>query len=209
MANPAFLTFDRLLDRALTDPEAEAEIARRYKRDAAVMVVDFTSMVRRTDAEGIVYALALANAAKRVVEPAVRESGGEVIKQVADTFFVVFNAAPPALAAALGCLDALAQFNQDRTGHIGDGTRTDPIHPCVGLAFGDTLIIPGENLYGAEVNRAFVLGEDVAGAREVLCSPAFLRALGAPPAGIGAHRAPADREDEAGFPFHVLRDYRG
>lgn len=208
MTDPHFLTLDQLLDRALTDPAVEGELLRRYSRDVAVLVVDFTSMVKRTDSEGIIYALALARKAEATMRPAVAEHGGEVVKRVADSFFAVFPSAAQALDGALAGAAALAAFNADRTGCVADGTRTDPIHPCIGLGFGPTLVIPGDNLYGAEVNRAFVLGEDTAEAREVLATSAFLAALGAPPQGVGVHRAPGDRVAAVGFDFHVVTDFR-
>ena len=77
-----------------------------------------------------------------------------------------------------------------------------------GCAFGASLVLPGQDLYGEEVNRAFVLGEDTARASEVLVTDAFLEALGAPPSGVGVHRAAGDRIADVGFPFHVVADYR-
>jgi class 3 adenylate cyclase len=208
VTEPHYLTLDQLLDRALSDRSVEVELHRRYSRQAAVVVVDFTGMVHRTDHDGIIYALALARAAENQMRPAVLEHHGEVVKRVADSFFAVFPTATDALSAALDGRVALAEFNQDRSGHIGDGTRTDAIHACIGLGFGATLIIPGDNLYGAEVNRAFVLGEDTANAGEMLCTSAFLDSLGPPPAGVGAHQVPRNRRDTVGFEFHQLTDFR-
>lgn len=208
MSQPAFMTWDGLLQRALDNPAAEAEINRRYGRPVAILVCDFNGMVKRTDACGIVYALALARQAERVMEPVLNEHGGEVVKREADTLFVVFEEPLPALMGALEAGKALAVFNKDRTGHIHDRDRRDPIHPCIGLGYGESLVIPGHDMYGGEVNRAFVLGEDVANSREILVTDAFLAALGTLPEGLGSHRAPADRVEEAGFPFHILGDYR-
>lgn len=208
MSKVGFLTFPELIEQFFELPEAEAELQRRYAMPAAIMVVDFTSMVKRTNAEGIVYALALARAAESVMRPAIAQRQGEIIKRVADTFFAVFKTPEDALQAALDGLIAMRDFNTTRTGTLGDGQRNDPIWPCVGLGFGQTLVIPGHDLYGHEVNHAFVLGEDVAHANELLCTPPFLQALGTLPPGIGAHRAPASREAELGIPFHVLADYR-
>jgi adenylate cyclase len=205
---PAFSDFDQLLSQAWGDPAVEAELQRRYLTQAAILVVDFTGMVRRTDAEGIIYALALARRAEREVAAAVQARGGQIVKRVADTAFAVFEEASAALLAALDGHRALHEFNRERTGQLGDGSRNEPIHACIGLGFGSTLVIPDQDLYGAEVNRAFVLGEDVARAGEILCSPDFATACSPLPAGVGAHRAPAAREEEAGFPFLVLRDYR-
>ncbi len=203
-----FLTFDALLRQALTRPEVEEELRRRYLTEAAVLVSDFTGMVKRTDAEGIIYALALARSVEDLMEPAFVEAGGEVIKRVADTVFVVFPEPKAALGAALEAQRRVHAFNHTRSGHLGDGSRNEPIHACMGLGWGEALVIPGQNLYGAEVNRAFVLGEDVANADEVLATDAFLASLGGLPEGVGSFKAPEPRTEEAGFSFHVVRDYR-
>lgn len=171
-------------------------------------MIDFSGMVRRTDADGIIYALALARRAERQVAAAFQAHGGQIIKRVADTAFVVFDRATPALRAALDGQSALRAFNSGRTGHLGDGSRNEPIHGCIGLGYGPTLVIPDQDLYGAEVNRAFVLGEDIAKDGEILCSPEFAAAISPLPDGVGAHRAPGAREEGAGFPFLVIRDYR-
>ncbi len=204
-----FKGFDDLLELCLYDPDAEFEVRRRYETVTAVLVCDYSSMVKRSDSDGILYALALARAAERAFEPAVAGRGGQVIKRVADTFFAVFQTPQQALAAALDGQRLMVAFNQNRTGTLGDGTRSDPIHACLGLGWGSTLVIPGEDIYGPEVNRAFVLGEDVARPGEILVSEAFLEGLGELPEGIGAHLGPADRRAEAGFEFHVLRDFLG
>lgn len=207
-ADPTFLTFDSLLRQAFDRPELEAELRRRYLTRAAVLVSDFTGMVQRTDAEGIIYALALARRVEDLMEPAFLERGGEVIKRVADTVFVVFADPAAALEAALDAQARVHRFNHGRTGTLGDGSRNEPISACMGLGFGEALVIPGENLYGAEVNRAFVLGEDVARADEVLVTRAMLEALGEPPEGVGAFLAPEERREDTGFDFYVVRDYR-
>lgn len=208
MTDVRFLQFRDLVAAALKRPEAEAEINRRYRREVAIMVCDFTGMVERTDAYGIVYALALAAAAEEAMDPTIKAHGGEVVKRVADTFFAVFASPQAALDAAFAAQAALAAFNHSRTGTIHDGSRNDPIAVCVGLGWGDALIIPGADAYGDEVNRAFVLGEDTARGGEVLCSGRFLAAVQPLAAGFGAFVAPADRQAETGFPFHVLGDYR-
>ncbi|MDP2306092.1 MAG: hypothetical protein Q8P18_08690 [Pseudomonadota bacterium] len=208
MSDLSFLTFDQLLEAYFAREGVEDELQRRHGRVAAVLVTDFTEMVARTDAHGIGYALALAAAAQRAMAPVMGEYGGAHVKQVADTAFVVFDDPARALLAALDAQRALAAFNVGRTGHAGHGHRDAPIRGCMGLGYGPALIIPGRDVFGPEVNRAFVLGEDVARGGEVLASDAFLQALGALPSGVGAFRGPADREAEAGFPFHVLGDYR-
>lgn len=208
MTELSFLTFDQLLEAYFARPGVDAELHRRYGTVAAVLVVDFTEMVARTDAHGITYALALAAAASRAMAPALAGHGGVAVKSVADTTFLVFDDPTRALLAALDAHRALDAFNAGRTGHVGHADRTDPIRGCIGLGYGDALVLPGRDLFGPEVNRAFVLGEDVARGGEVLATDALMRAVGTLPAGIGAFRGPGDREQLAGFPFHVLGDYR-
>lgn len=199
MTDLAMLTFPELLDRWFDDPRVEAELMRRYATRLAILVVDLTRMARRTDEHGIAFALAVAHAADKAMRPAIDAHGGRVVKQVADTTFVVFPGAAVALLAALDAQRRLHGF------HPGG---TEPVHGCMGLGFGDVLLVPGVDVFGAEVNRAFILGEDVARGGEVLATPAFLAAVGELPAGVGAFEAPEERETEAGFPFRVLGDYR-
>jgi adenylate cyclase len=165
-------------------------------------------MVRRTDAEGIAYALALARAAERAMRPDIEARAGQVVKRVADTFIAVLPDPVSALAAALSSLRAMRMFNASRTGAIGDRSRNDPIRPCMGLGYGDLLVIPGADVYGEEANRAFVLGEDVADGGELLVTSQFLEALGRLPDGIGAQNAPHERESDVGFAWHVVQDHR-
>jgi len=208
VSQAGFDTFEELVVQALTDPGAEAELRRRYEQPAAIFVVDFSEMVLRSDTHGIIYALGLARAAEAALAPAVYAAGGRVIKRVADTVFAIFDGPAAALQAALDAQRALGAFNASRHGHLCQGERNEPIRGSIGLGYGPTLVIPGEDIYGAEVNRAFVLGEDVGHGGEVLASMAFVAALGAPPAGVGTHAAPAARVDEARFPFVVIADYR-
>lgn len=194
MSDLSFLDFDALVLRAADDPAAEREVHRRFGTVGAILVVDFTGMVGRTDARGIVYALGRARRADAALG-----LRGTRVKRVADTVFAVYERAEDALADAL---DAHVNLR------AGLDHGEDPIHACIGLGFGPMLVIPGEDCFGSEVNRAFVLGEDVAVGGETLCTPAFLAALGSLPAGVGAYRAPEEREAAPRFAFHVLSDYR-
>ncbi len=194
MSDLSFLDFEGLVARAVFDPAAEREVHRRFGTQAAILVVDFTGMVRRTDSRGIVYALGRA----RQAEAAMALKGSRV-KRVADTVFSLYTTPEEALADALQ-----AHRHLRRLMHASD----DPIHACIGLGFGAMLVIPGQDCFGAEVNRAFVLGEDIAKGGETLVTPEFLAALGTLPEGVGAYRAPEEREAEPGFAFHVVSDYR-
>jgi class 3 adenylate cyclase len=202
------MTPDALLEMALDVPEAGIELERRYMADVAILVVDFSSMRARTDAFGIVHTLATVRAAFRAYSPAIAEAGGEQVKTVADTIFAVFDAPADALRAALEGHVRMAEFNASRKGSICEGIPNAPIIPSTGLGYGPALVFPGENLFGAEVNRAFILGEDVARSGEILASADFVSGVGIPPSGVGLHAAPHDRVEESGFPFQIYTDFR-
>jgi adenylate cyclase len=199
-----FLPFDELLDAFFSNPDAEVELQRRYATRAAVLVADFDGMVRRTDAEGIGYALALARAAEREMRPAIEARGGQIVKRVADTFIAVLASPADAIAAALEALSAMHAFNRRRTGAVGDRSRNEPIRPCMGLGYGEVLVIPATDVYGEEANRAFVLGEDIAHGNELLITARFFESLGELPVGVTVQRASGELEKDAGFGYHIV-----
>lgn len=209
MTELARLSFDQLLELYFERPEVEAELARRHGATVAVLVVDFAGMASRADARGIGYALALAAAARRALAPVLLGHGGAPVKQGPDTACFVFEDPRRALLAGLDAGLALAALAATRRSAARvDAHLHSPVRGGIGLGFGDALLLPGGDVFGPEASRAFALGEDVAKGREILATEAFLRAAGALPAGVGAFRAPSDREAQAGFPFHVLADYR-
>jgi len=204
----ADISFDALLQISSQDGSVEREIERRFGAKVAILVVDFSSMRRRMDAFGTISALRTIRAAFDAYSPSVTAHNGRLVRAVADTICGVFETRSDALSAVLDGHACMAAFNSTRTGDICKRVPNAPIYPRAGLGFGDSLLLPDGNLYGSEVNRAFVLGEDVARDQEVLASACFVDGLGIPPAGVGVHAAPHDREVESGFPFHIYTDYR-
>ena len=194
MSDVSDLSPDELIQSALELPEAAAELERRYGSIRAILVV-------------IVHALATIRAAFAAYRPAILGHSGTEIKTVADTLFASFDTPAAAMAAALDGHARMLAFNAGRSGDIHAGIPGAPIHPRTGLGFGDVLVMPG-NIYGGEVNRAFILGEDTGRDGEILASENFATALGAPPVGVGVHASPHDRAEGAGFNFHIYTDYR-
>ena len=81
--------------------------------------------------------------------------------------------------------------------HSKDLAPEDKVLLCIGIGYGDVLRIGDQGVYGAEVNTACKLGEDVATANEILISSAVAEAVDLPkhaqleaisdlPAGVGA-----------------------
>lgn len=199
--------FEGLVARVLGDPAAEQALLEQHGLCAAVLVLGFSDSARRLAHEGPAYALALARAAEQRFALALEIHPERLYRRLRDGLLLVFTTPEAAVEAALDGLAAVAEFNRDRRGHAGDGCRSEPIGAGIGLGFGDLLLEPGVDAVGVEVNRALHLA-GAATPGEVLATESFLAALGAPPVGIGSHRARADRVAAVGLPFFVLRDYR-
>ncbi len=199
MTDLSFLTFDQLLEQYFAHHGVEAELARRFGTAATVLVVDVRPPHGR--GHGVGHALALAAAAWRLLGPVLDVHGRAPATGQSAARRYVFDDAGHALVAALDAQRALA------TGGLG-GAPDHPVRARVGLGAGEVLLAPDGEAAGPEMDRATTLGGTLARPGEVLATEAFLRALGPLPAGVGGFRAPADREQAAGFAFHVLADYR-
>jgi len=143
----------------------DSEIWAAFGRRAAVLVLDMSGFTRLTSAHGIIHFLSMVHQMEAAATPAVACNGGWVIKQQADNLFALFETSAAALEAALDILRAFAAINV-----IAPAERA--IYGCIGIGFGDLLVIDNEDLYGGEINLASKLGEDFAGVMEILLTPA-------------------------------------
>jgi adenylate cyclase len=166
---------DRLLDRRNEHPERidqiDREIHTRFGQRHAVLVLDMCGFSRLTVRHGIVHFLALIRRMRTVVAPLVEGAGGRVVKTEADNLFAVFTDVPAALVAARRIGAELARQNEvlpeDWDVHVG-----------IGIGYGDLLMVGDHDFFGSELNLASKLGEDVAGAGEVLLTEAAAARVG-------------------------------
>lgn len=86
--------------------------------------------------------------------------GGMIVKAEADNLFALFGTIEQAIEAACHIV---------RLVPIGD-----PFVPCCGIAAGEILTSPGDNLWGSPVNRASKLGEDTAARGEIVIDAAAM-----------------------------------
>ncbi len=131
----------------------------------AILVLDMCGFSRITQSHGIIHFLAMIHQMEQAARPAIDGNGGEIIKQEADNLFAVFNTPGQALEAALDTLRALQAMN----------TVLPPeriLNVSAGIGFGPTLVIAHQDLFGPEMNCACKLGEDIAGANEILLTEA-------------------------------------
>ncbi len=183
-----------LLSERNQTPERAAEIDQRirsaFERRLAILVIDMCGFSRLTSAYGVIHFLAMVRQLEEAACPAIAGNGGRVVKQEADNLFAVFEQPAQAVEAAVDVARAAEAMNA-----VLPAERA--IHVSIGIGYGATLLIEGEDMFGDEMNTACKLGEDIAGRMEILLSAAAFTAL--PPGRYGfdekclAHRRCAGR----------------
>ena len=148
----------------------DAAIFARFGRMQAVMFTDLVGFSRVVEAFGIVHFLQLIQESETLFLPVIREHGGHCLKHEGDSLLVVFDAPQQALAAARAMVQATVAANPGRA-------PEDRIEICIGLGYGMVLCIDDNDVWGAEVNAASKLGEDMAKGGEVLVTDTFHEAV--------------------------------
>lgn len=139
----------------------EAEVWQQHGQKGAVFVLDMSGFSRTTQRHGIVYYLAMVHRMQLIVEPIIEHYQGRIIKFEADNCFAWFPEVGKTIDAAIGINLAVEATN-----------RTTPedveIAVACGIDYGEFLLLEHEDFFGNPVNQASKLGEDIAGAGEIL-----------------------------------------
>lgn len=187
----------RLLSERNQYPERAASIDQQIRHSfsarLAPLVLDMCGFSRMTAEHGVIHFLAMVRQMEEAACPAVLGNGGQVVKQEADNLFAAFTDPVAALEAALDILRGAEAMNA-----VLPADRA--LQVSIGIGYGDTLLIEGEDMFGHEMNIACKLGEDVAGKREILLSAAAYAAL--PP---GRYACEADATFIGGAPVTYYR----
>jgi adenylate cyclase len=150
--------------------EIDANLTETFSRQVAVMALDMSGFSRLTAHHGVIHFLAMIHKMEQAATPAVEGNGGQVVKQEADNLFAVFPNAQLALEAALDIRRATSAMNMV----LADDLK---IRVSIGIGFGQTLLLDGQDFFGHEVNVACKLGEDLAKADEILLTDAAYQSL--------------------------------
>ncbi|CAG0948359.1 hypothetical protein PLCT2_00018 [Planctomycetaceae bacterium] len=142
-----------------------------FGEDWAVMFTDLSGFSRGVEKFGITHFLQIIYESLRIFSGQIEEHGGVLLKVEGDSMMVLFREAKSALACAIAMQRAAREYNRDRP-------PEEQILLCVGLGHGRMLRIGEMDVYGAEVNGASKLGEDVAEAWEILVTEGFKKAVG-------------------------------
>src|SRR5258708_5104693 len=138
-----------------------------------VMVTDLAGFSRRVAEFGIIHFLQTIHESERILVPVIEAHDGILLKVDGDTFLVIFRNVDKALHAAIEMQKTTQRYNQGKT-------KEEHVLLCVGLGFGRVLRIGDADVFGAEVNAASKLGEDLAKAHEILVTKAVKVGAGLP-----------------------------
>jgi adenylate cyclase len=166
--NPAKETLQTLIRaRNTTGADIAAIDARIWKifgEKRTILITDMSGFTLRTDKFGITHFLSLIYSMRELAAPVILEHNGFLLKTEADNLFILFRETASALRCAAALHTAAAMYNLDRN-------TDEQISFCCGVGAGNILLIGDQDAFGAEINRAFKLGEDIARAGETLLTP--------------------------------------
>jgi len=182
-------SFIALIDRlnGCADDERrhlEEHIALTFETECAVLALDmsgYSSSVRR---DGIIPHLCRIRRMQLLVRPLIERFGGQVVREIADNILAVFPTPRAAVDAAMAVRDSAAALRrasslmgvQDECEELS--TVPDHcLHVSIGVDHGKLLLVADHDCFGDPVNVAFKLGEDVAGAGEILITENVRRQL--------------------------------
>lgn len=164
----------------------------------AIMFTDLSGFSRHVAEFGIVHFLQVIYESQRLLVPVIEEHDGILLKTEGDSMLVMFRNPAKSLACAVAMQGVLERYNRRRP-------ASEKVLLCVGLGHGDVLRIGDHDVFGAEVNAASKLGEDEAGAGDILVTTALHDAVRevdgvhlepidfVPPGAEGAFRVVYDR----------------
>jgi len=150
--------------------QIDEQLRKAFERKVAILALDMCGFSRLSAEYGIIHYLAMIHQMEEVARPAIMANGGQVIKQEADNLFAIFSDPGSALEGGLDILRAFEAVNS-----VVPDERD--IYGSIGIGYGDTLVIGDEDLFGAEMNLASKLGEDLAERMEILLTNAAYEAL--------------------------------
>lgn len=130
-----------------------------------IMFTDLSGFSRGVERFGIIHFLQTIYESHRLLIPVIDAHDGILLKVEGDSYLVIFRRVQRALAASLAMQQVLFDYNASRPDE-------EKVLLCVGLGYGRVLKIGDDDVFGAEVNAASKLGEDIARSGEILVTQA-------------------------------------
>jgi adenylate cyclase len=175
---------EKLIEARLQPGADKARIDERiwnlFGEEWSVMFTDLAGFSRRVAEFGIIHFLQVVYESERMLVPVIDRHDGILLKTLGDSLMVVFRNPLGALRCAIEMRSVLQTYNATRD-------DVEKVLLCVGLGYGKMLKIGDQDVFGAEVNAASKLGEDIATAWEILVTEGFRSACRELPE-VGFHK---------------------
>jgi class 3 adenylate cyclase len=136
-----------------------------FGEEWCIMATDLAGFSRNVAEFGIIHFLQTIYESERILIPVIEKHDGILLKVEGDSFFVIFRNVQKAIRASIEMQRTTVRYNAARV-------PQEHVLLCVGLGFGRVLRIGDADVFGAEVNAASKLGEDIARASEILVTKA-------------------------------------
>ena len=172
MQNSEGRLYDLIAQRLLPDTnkiEIDQRIWDLFGEEWCVMMTDLAGFSRQVAEYGIIHFLQTIYESERLLLPVIEQHEGFLLKTDGDSLLVIFRKPQKALQCALVMQQVLIPYNEAKL-------EQERVHLCIGLGFGKILRVGNTEVFGAEVNAACKLGEDLAKQGETLVTGAFQQA---------------------------------
>lgn len=141
--------------------EIDKKIWNLFGEKWAIMFTDLSGFSRGVEKFGIIHFIQVIHESERVLTPIIEDFGGIVLKTEGDSLMVIFRSTEKAVMCSIEMQKESLKYNESKE-------EEEQIHLCIGLGYGDVLRIGDSDVFGAEVNAASKLGEDIAKSGEIL-----------------------------------------
>ena len=152
----------------------DRRIWRLFGEKWAVLYTDLSGFSRNVAEFGIVHFLQTIYESHRLLVPLIEQSNGILLKTEGDSLLVMFRHVSDAVRCSVAMQKCTRQYNETRI-------PAEKVLLCVGIGYGELLRIGDADIFGAEVNAACKLGEDIATAGEILVTGEVSRTARLPP----------------------------
>ncbi len=127
----------------------------------AIMFTDLSGFSRRVENFGIIHFLQVIYEHNTLVAPIIDGHQGFLLKVEGDSLLALFRRPESALRCAMEMQRACQRISNRRR-------PEEAILLCIGLGYGEVLRVGENEVFGAQVNAASRLGEDMAKSHEIL-----------------------------------------
>jgi len=150
---------------------SEAQFREKYCWTTAIMVLDMTDFTKCAMQEGALASLLKIVEAHQVCIPALNEAGAGFIRSFADDLVALFENPSDAVGAAFEIHARMQLFAERKA------DERQSVSCCIGIGYGEVMKIGPNFAQGDEMNRASVLGEDIADGGQTLVTHNVFAAL--------------------------------